>query len=95
MLEYSFYGHGFLAMLYVHPNHRMHGVGAGLIRHVEGICRTEKLFTSTNESNLPMQALLTKLSYAPSGIIHNLDAGDPEIVFFKQVTTRNAEGARL
>jgi hypothetical protein len=35
------------------------------------------LFASTNESNVPMQALLDSLGYVQSGIINNLDPGDP------------------
>ncbi|MEO0538637.1 MAG: GNAT family N-acetyltransferase, partial [Cyanobacteria bacterium P01_A01_bin.123] len=42
-------------------------------------------FTSTNESNLLMQALMAKLRYIPSGIINNLDEGDPELVYFKRL----------
>ena len=85
VLEYSFYGQGFMAMLYVHPDHRRKGIGSALVHHVESICRTEKLFTSTNESNLPMQTLMVKLRYIPSGIINNLDEGDPELVYFKRL----------
>jgi hypothetical protein len=32
-----------------------------------------------------MQALMAKLGYAPSGIINNLDEGDPEVFYFKRV----------
>lgn len=32
-----------------------------------------------------MQLLLAKLEYVLSGVIHNLDEGDPEIVYFKQL----------
>jgi hypothetical protein len=32
-----------------------------------------------------MQSLLAKLGYVPSGIIYNLDEGDPELVYFKQL----------
>jgi len=56
-----------------------------LVRHVEQECRTPKLFTSTNESNAPMRALLAKLGFSPSGVIENLDEGDPELVFFKRL----------
>ena len=55
------------------------------MRHMESLCRTPKLFTSTNLSNLRMQSLLAKLDYELSGVIHNLDEGDPEIVYFKRV----------
>ncbi|MEO0538880.1 MAG: GNAT family N-acetyltransferase [Cyanobacteria bacterium P01_A01_bin.123] len=61
VLEYSFFAQGFMAMLYIHPEHRRKGIGSEIVRYVESICKTEKLFTSTNESNLLMQALMAKL----------------------------------
>jgi len=85
VLEYSFYGNGFVSMLYVHPEHRRRGVGTALIRHLESVCQTAKLFTSTNLSNLPMQLLLARLGYELSGVIHNLDEGDPELVYVKRL----------
>jgi ribosomal protein S18 acetylase RimI-like enzyme len=85
VLEYTFFSRGFLAMLSVHPDHRRRGVGSALVRGIEAACETDKLFTSTNESNRAMQALLLKLEYVPSGIIHNLDEGDPELVYFKRL----------
>jgi ribosomal protein S18 acetylase RimI-like enzyme len=83
VLEYSFFEMGFVSMLYVHPERRHSGVGAALMRQLESLCRTPKLFTSTNLSNLPMQALLAKLGYKLSGVIHDLDEGDPELVYVK------------
>jgi hypothetical protein len=35
-----------------------------------------------------MQSLLAKLDYVPSGVIHNLDEGDPEIVYFQAAPVR-------
>lgn len=90
VLEYSFYGNGFVSMLMVHPDHRHRGAGTQLIRHFESICQTAKLFTSTNLSNLPMQALLAKLEYRLSGVVHNLDEGDPELVYFKPLREAGA-----
>ena len=85
VLNQSFYGHAFIALLIVHPEHRRRGVATALIRHIESVCPTEKLFTSTNESNEPMQRLCETLGFVRSGYIENLDAGNPEIVFFKRV----------
>jgi hypothetical protein len=31
-----------------------------------------------------MQALLAKLGYLLSGVIHNLDEGDPELIYFRK-----------
>lgn len=85
VLNYTFYQNGCVDMLYVHPGHRRRGAGEALLRHMESLCRTPKLFTSTNLSNLPMQSLLAKSGYGLSGVIHNLDEGDPEIVYFKRL----------
>ena len=84
VLEYSFFDNGFISMLMVHPDYRRGGLGEALMRHMEAACRTPKLFTSTNLSNLPMQALLAKLGYLLSGVIHNLDEGDPELIYFRK-----------
>lgn len=83
IFEYSFFGNGFVSLLMVHPAQRRRGVGSSLIKHAESICRTPKLFTSTNLSNLPMQVLLAKLEYSLSGVIQNLDEGDPELFYVK------------
>lgn len=83
VLEHSFFGRGFMAMLFVDPAHRRSGIGLALVRHLEGLCESERVFTSTNQSNLPMQALLRGLGYTRSGIVRDLDPGDPEIFFSK------------
>lgn len=85
VLNYTFYGNGCIDVIYVDSEHRRCGVGAALLKHMESLCETPKLFTSTNLSNLPMQSLLAKLKYVLSGVIHNLDEGDPEIVYFKRL----------
>ena len=85
VLNYGFYRQGFIDMLYVRADRRRRGAGAELLKHLESLCRTPKLFTSTNLSNLPMQSLLAKAGYGLSGVIHNLDEGDPELVYFKRL----------
>jgi|SRR5688572_22226362 len=84
VLNYTFHHNGCIDMLYIHSDYRRCGIGTALLRHMELRCRTPKLFTSTNQSNLGMQSLLAKLGYEPSGVIHNLDEGDPELVYFKK-----------
>ncbi len=83
ILDYSFFGQGFVALLYVHPAYRRHGAGSQLMHYLTTVCRTPKLFTSTNLSNLAMQALLAAQGFQLSGVIHNLDENDPELVYVK------------
>ena len=88
VLEYSFFGNGFVSMVYVAKSARRRGVGRSLMRALANQCKTSKLFTSTNESNSAMRALLATLGYVPSGVIENLDPDDPELVFFLNLNRR-------
>ncbi len=83
-LDYTFYANGFVSLLYVREDARRQGVGEALMRHAVSSCRTPKLFTSTNLSNAPMQGLLAKLGFELTGVIHDLDPDDPELVYFRR-----------
>jgi N-acetylglutamate synthase-like GNAT family acetyltransferase len=58
VLEHSFYGNGFLALVAVRASERRSGIGPALVREAGVRCRSAKLFTPTNASNAPMQRLL-------------------------------------
>jgi ribosomal protein S18 acetylase RimI-like enzyme len=81
----SFFGNPFIELLIVHPAHRQRGVGTAIIRYAEKTCPSSKLFTSTNQSNVPMQKLCEKLGFIRSGYVENLDEGDPELIYFKRL----------
>ena len=83
VLEYTFYGYGFISMVMVSSGHRRRGVGQALLGYVERACTTPKIFTSTNSSNLPMRGLLSKLGYTFCGLIRELDPDDAEWVYMK------------
>ncbi|MEM6729902.1 MAG: GNAT family N-acetyltransferase [Myxococcota bacterium] len=85
VFEHTFFERGFISMLMVDPMHRRAGVGAAMVRHIEGLCQSERIFTSTNRSNQPMQALLRKLGYRHSGTVEDLDPDDPELFFSRRV----------
>ena len=78
-----FYGYDFLALLFVSTDQRRRRIATALVRAWEARAGSPKLFTSTNESNLPMQRLCDHLGYVRSGLIENLDEEDPEVVYFK------------
>ena len=83
VLEYSFFDLGFISMVCTAPGYRRQGIASLLIQYAERLCRTEKIFTSTNRSNQPMLNLLRKLNYTYSGEVDNLDPGDPEQFFYR------------
>jgi ribosomal protein S18 acetylase RimI-like enzyme len=84
VLQYSFYGHGFVALVVVDVLARRRGVGRRLLEHAASVCTTPKLFTSTNASNTAMRSLLPRVGFEPSGVIRNLDPGDEELVFVRK-----------
>lgn len=90
ILQYSFFGHGFIPLVCVASHRRSHGFGLQLLAAAAQQCRTRKLFTSTNASNTGAQRLFAKAGFAPSGVIENLDDGDPELVYFKAVSIERA-----
>jgi GNAT superfamily N-acetyltransferase len=80
-----FFEYDFLELLVVRESDRRTGVATAMINAVETAAETDKLFTSTNESNAPMRRLCERLGFEPSGVIENLDEGDPELVFVKRL----------
>lgn len=79
-----FFEHIFVSLIIIAPEERRKGYASCLLQHFEKISPTGKIFSSTNQSNLEMQMVFKKNGYAPSGIIENLDPGDPELIYFKQ-----------
>jgi GNAT superfamily N-acetyltransferase len=78
-----FYGHLFIDLLFVDEQYRRRGAASALIAACAAAAPTNKLFTSTNTSNLPAQKLFLGAGFQRSGSIDNLDEGDPEIVYCK------------
>jgi hypothetical protein len=58
-------------------------VASALISACAADAPANKLFTSTSTSNIAARALFVHAGFEPSGMIDNLDEGDPEIVYRK------------
>ncbi|WP_221567929.1 N-acetyltransferase [Alkalihalobacillus sp. TS-13] len=80
----EFFDCSFISLVIVHPSERRKGYASRLIKDFEKIAPTEKIFSSTNQSNERMQSVFSSLNYEKSGYIENLDEGDPEIIFYKK-----------
>jgi GNAT superfamily N-acetyltransferase len=78
----SFFDSEFIALVMVAGSARRTGVGLALVAQLVATAPAgEKVWTSTNRSNRPMRALLAKAGFVPSGVIDNLDPGDPKMIF--------------
>ncbi|WP_347550188.1 GNAT family N-acetyltransferase [Pseudalkalibacillus hwajinpoensis] len=88
----SFFDNAFISLVVVSPTDRRKGVARSLMRNFEELSPTDKIFSSTNQSNEVMQHLFHSLGYVECGSIDHLDEGDPEIIYFKGITTRIKRG---
>lgn len=86
LVNRAFFGQSFIELIVVHPQHRRRGVASALVGYIARTNPSDKLFTSTNQSNTAAQALFEQLGFERSGVIENLDDGDPEIIYFKRLT---------
>jgi ribosomal protein S18 acetylase RimI-like enzyme len=85
VMNHEFFGRGFVLLIYVDAAHRRRHIATCLFDEFERRCKTNRIFTSANLSNRAMQALLTARGYALSGIVQDLDPGDPEILYSKRL----------
>lgn len=88
----EFFGHPFLERLSTAEPQRRRGVASALMANIEAAFEGDRMFASTNESNHIMRALLVKRGFRVSGVVENLDPGDPELFF---VIFRNAIDAQI
>jgi len=80
----SFFRSPFIEMLVVSPEHRREGIGRALVERCIGLVPPdEKLWTSTNQSNAPMRAMLPQLGFVQTGVFEHLDEGDPELIYLR------------
>ena len=77
-----FFERDFVELLVVSARRRRLGIGRQLLAAAIGDRRTDVIFTSTNQSNWPMRALLEESDWSLSGRLDGLDDGDPELVYF-------------
>jgi len=77
----EFFGHTFVNVLAIEAEHRRHGYAGMLLEFAERDALTDRVFTSTNRSNVPMHTLLAHYGWTRCGEVDHIDPGDPEIVY--------------
>ena len=82
-----FFGRDFVDLLMVHQDRRREGIGGLLLGEAASTATSDKVFTSTNRSNVPMTSLLASEGWAFSGELVGLDDDDPELVFYALTRT--------
>jgi ribosomal protein S18 acetylase RimI-like enzyme len=87
----GFFGHTFLAYLAVQPQYRRNTLAGMLLNSAEQRAVTDRVFSSTNASNAPMQAVFDRYGWRRCGLIDELDPGDPELVYVKFVASAETD----
>jgi RimJ/RimL family protein N-acetyltransferase len=77
IFDYRFFGQGWIELVVIDEKYRGKGIGAQVFDLLCKQCETDKIFTSTNTSNLCMQRALTKSGFTFAGKLDGLDDGDP------------------
>ena len=83
MARLAFFGRDFVELLVVEQAQRRRGIGRALMASALANATSPVVFTSTNESNNPMRALLARDGWLLSGRLTGLDEGDPELVYYR------------
>ncbi len=91
IFDYRFFDLGWIELIVIEEGFRAKGIGCQAIKLICEQSKTNKVFTSTNRSNIPMQKTLTKAGFSFAGEIIGLDDGDPELFYFKKKELRKTE----
>jgi len=79
----TFFRQPMIEIVMVAEEHRSRGVGRALLRSVCSRRDVPKIWASTNQSNLRMQALLASEGFVFAGAIEGLSEGDPELFYYR------------
>jgi GNAT superfamily N-acetyltransferase len=81
----EFFSLPFIWLVTVLPEYRRKGLASKLIAWVEERCANQRLYSSTNRSNVAMQRLLEGRGYRRCGEV-DVDPGDAEVFYHKTLS---------
>ncbi|WP_077359665.1 GNAT family N-acetyltransferase [Fictibacillus arsenicus] len=79
----------FISLIMIKPFFQRRVLAGALLKHMADISPTEKLFSSTNQSNDAMHNVFQTSGFTKSCFIDNLDEGDPEVIYFTEKRRAN------
>jgi len=85
IFDYRFFDQGWLELIIIEKAYRGKGIRGKAINLICNQSNTNKVFTSTNASNIPMQQVLNKIGFTFSGKLIGLDYRDPELFYYKTI----------
>ncbi len=91
IFDYRFFDLGWIELIIIGEKHRGKGIGGQAIDLICQQSKTDKVFTSTNSSNIQMQKALGKVGFSFAGKINGLDEGDPELFYYKGINLKKAK----
>ena len=91
IFDYRFFDQGWIELIIIEEKYRGKGIGGQAIDLICKQCKTNKVFTSTNSSNIQMQKALSKVGFSFAGEINGLDEGDPELFYYKKTDNKKTK----
>ena len=85
LFDYRFFDQGWIELIIIAKKYRGKGIGVQALDLICKQSKTNKVFTSTNSSNIQMQRALAKVGFSFAGEIKGLDDGDPELFYYKKI----------
>ncbi|PYO01528.1 MAG: hypothetical protein DMD91_07385 [Candidatus Rokuibacteriota bacterium] len=74
-----------VSLICVSERHRRRGAARALVKAVEQMSPSPRLYASAEETNAVGIRMLSALGFAPSGYIDNLPQGYRELLFYKRL----------
>lgn len=83
IFDYRFFGKGWIELIVIEERYRGKGIGVEAMKLICKQSKMNKVFTSTNSSNIQMQKALNASGFSFAGELNGLDEGDPELFYYK------------
>ncbi len=85
IFDYRFFDQGWIELIIIDAEYRGKGIAGKVFDLICKQCKTNKVFTSTNSSNIRMQRALAKAYFSFAGELNGLDDGDPELFYYRKI----------